>query len=48
MATAIERVLTSSSERERQIEYGYDRVQDFNFKSLAGQLANLYRTLLNG
>jgi glycosyltransferase involved in cell wall biosynthesis len=48
MATAIERVLASSSERERQIKYGYDRVKDFNFKSLAGQLANLYRTLLNG
>ena len=47
MATAIESVLASTSERERQVKYGYDRVQDFNFKSLAGQLAKLYRTLLD-
>lgn len=47
MATAIEKVLTSSSERDRQIQYGYERVKAFNFKSLAGQLASLYRCLSN-
>jgi glycosyltransferase involved in cell wall biosynthesis len=45
IALAIDKVLTSTSERERQIKYGYERVQEFNFKSLAGQLANLYKTL---
>lgn len=48
MASAIEKVLSSSSERERQIQYGYERVQAFNFKSLAGQLESLYRAMLNG
>jgi hypothetical protein len=48
MAAAIEKVLTSRSERERQIKLGYERVQAFSFKSLAGQLAGLHRALLNG
>lgn len=48
MASVIEKVLTSSSERERQVTYGYKRVKDFNFKNLAGQMAGLYKTLLNG
>lgn len=45
MSVAIEKVLTSSSECERQIKYGLERVQKFSFKNLAGQLANLYKTL---
>ena len=45
MALAIDKVLASSSERERQIKYGFERVQEFNFKSLAGQLADVYKTL---
>lgn len=46
MAFAIEKVLSSSSERERQIQYGYERVQAFGFKSLAGQLESRYRAFL--
>ena len=45
MALAIDKVLASNSERERQLKHGYERVQEFNFKNLAGQLANLYTTL---
>ena len=48
MASAIEEVLTSSRERKRQIQYGYERVQDFNFKNLAGQMASLYKKVING
>ena len=45
IANAIESVIDSISEQERQIKYGLQRVQDFNFKSLAKQLAELYRTI---
>jgi glycosyltransferase involved in cell wall biosynthesis len=45
MAVAIEKVLASSSECERQNKYGLERVQKFSFKNLAGQLAYLYKTL---
>ena len=47
MAIAIEKVLTSSCERERQIKYGQERVQAFNFKNLVNQVAGLYRTVLH-
>ena len=43
IADAIEMVLSSSSERERQINYGKLRVKDFSFNNLADQLAGLYR-----
>lgn len=46
MAFAIEKVLSSSSERERLIEYGNARVQAFNFSSLAAQVEGLYRSIL--
>lgn len=46
MAAAIEKVLSSGSERTRLIEYGKERVQDFDFYSLAGQLECLYKALL--
>lgn len=45
MASAIDKVLASSSERKLHIKYGYERVQEFNFKNLAGQLADLYKGL---
>ena len=45
IALAIEKVLASSSESKRQIKFGYERVKQFNFTSLAEQLANLYKTL---
>jgi glycosyltransferase involved in cell wall biosynthesis len=48
IASAMEKVLTSNNERERQIRYGYERVEAFNFKSLAEQLVSLYKILLNG
>ena len=43
MAVAIDKVVTSSTERARQIIYGYERVKEFNFNNLAIQLANLYK-----
>jgi glycosyltransferase involved in cell wall biosynthesis len=46
MAFAIEKVLSSSTERTRQIEYGNERVRAFSFQSLAGQLEGLYRALI--
>jgi glycosyltransferase involved in cell wall biosynthesis len=45
MAKAIETVLTSSAERERQVEYGCIRVRNFSFSSLAAQIEHLYKTL---
>lgn len=42
---AIEKVLTSKTERNRQIKYGFERVQAFSFKNLGFQLANLYKKL---
>lgn len=44
MAAAIEKVLSSSAERARLVEYGNARVRDFSFQSLAAQLASLYRS----
>ena len=48
MASAIEMVLFSSSEREAQILFGNERVKAFNFKALARQYTDLYRTILTG
>lgn len=45
MASAIEAVLCSASERERLMAYGKKRVQAFSFKGLAEQMTNLYRSL---
>jgi len=45
MATAIEMVLTSNSERARLIEYGTSRVKAFSFEVLATQIKHLYRSL---
>lgn len=45
MAAAIERVLSSGSERARLIDYGKERVEAFSFQSLSGQLESLYRSL---
>lgn len=45
MAHAMERVLSSSSEQARLIEYGTERVKAFSFPTLAGQLARLYGEL---
>ena len=46
MAAAIETVLSSSSQRASLISYGEERVRAFSFKSLAGQLESVYRTLV--
>lgn len=46
MAAAIDAVLSSSSQRTSLINYGKERVQAFSFKSLAGQLESVYRTLV--
>jgi len=48
MAFTIEKVLTTRSLRERQIQYGYERVKAFNFRSLASQMVSLYKTILAG
>ena len=45
MANAIERGLSSSSDRTQLVEYGNERVKDFSFQSLAAQIRHLYRTL---
>ena len=45
MAFAIEKVLFSSSEAARLVEYGKKRVEAFSFKSLAAQLESLYTSL---
>ena len=44
LANSIERVLTSTSECERQVTYGFGRLKDFSFRSIASQLALLYGT----
>ncbi|MDO9010559.1 MAG: glycosyltransferase family 1 protein [Gallionella sp.] len=46
MALAIEKILTSSSERARLVEYGNNRIQSFSYQSLAAQVENLYRAVL--
>jgi glycosyltransferase involved in cell wall biosynthesis len=44
MAMAIDKVLSSNGERARLVEYGNERVRDFSFQSLAGQVEHLYRS----
>jgi glycosyltransferase involved in cell wall biosynthesis len=46
MASAMEKVLSSSSDRARLIEYGNERVLAFSFNSLAAQLEGIYRSLM--
>ena len=46
MASAIEEGLSSSSERDRLVSYGNERVKAFSFQALAGQLEHLYRALM--
>ena len=46
MASAMEKVLLSSGDRVRLIEYGNRRVHAFSFSSLAAQLEGIYRSLM--
>ena len=46
MAAAIEKVLSSSSERARLVEYGNGRVQVLSFDNLAVQVEGLYNSLM--
>jgi len=46
MASAIEKALTSTSERARLVSYGKERVQAFSFQRLSGQFNNLYNSLV--
>ncbi len=46
IAEAIDLALTAKSESELQVHFGYKRIQAFNFKALASQLAELYKTML--
>lgn len=46
LASAISHALGSSSDRQRLVDYGLRRIQDFRFENLAGQLAELYRALV--
>ena len=46
MARAIDKVLSSDSEKDRLIQYGNKRVQDFSFKKISMDLVNVYKTLL--
>lgn len=45
MAFAIEKVLSSSSERTRLVEYGNERIKAFSFQRQAEQMECLYREL---
>ncbi|MDP9412582.1 MAG: glycosyltransferase family 4 protein [Pseudomonadota bacterium] len=45
LAATIERVLSSRAEQQRLISYGDARVGDFNFSTLAAQVAQLYERL---
>jgi glycosyltransferase involved in cell wall biosynthesis len=47
IAFAIEKVLSSSTDRARLIEYGSERVQAFSFQNLARQMEDLYRSLIS-
>lgn len=47
IASAIEKVRSSITERARLIEYGSERVQAFSFQTLAGQMESLYRSLMS-
>lgn len=46
MANAMEKVLSSSRDCARLIEYGNARVHAFSFNSLAAQLEGIYRSLM--
>lgn len=45
MANAIEVGLLSEDERSSQIEFGKERIKNFTFPNLAGQLESLYREI---
>lgn len=45
IATVIDEVLASDSERSRLIQYGRERVQDFSFRKVSMDLEGVYRTL---
>jgi glycosyltransferase involved in cell wall biosynthesis len=45
MAYAIEKVLSSSIERKRLVEYGDERIKAFSFQNLAADVERLYRSL---
>lgn len=46
IASVMEKVLSSSADRKRLIEYGNRRVHAFSFSSLAKQLEGIYRSLI--
>lgn len=46
MAAAIEMMLTSSTERERLIDYGDERIKSFSYRGLAAQVESVYSALL--
>lgn len=43
---AIEKVWNDPAERQRQLRFGAERLRDFTFDHLAGQVAALYQTLV--
>ncbi|MDX2477666.1 MAG: glycosyltransferase family 1 protein [Gammaproteobacteria bacterium] len=45
IASAVEKVLLSTEERNRLIQYGDTRVQDFSFKKIALNLSRVYQSL---
>ena len=46
IASTIDEVLTSTSESDRLIQYGIERVQDFSFRKISMDLERLYKSLL--
>lgn len=45
IASTIEKVLLSAEDRDRLVQYGDRRVQDFSFRNIALDLAQVYRSL---
>jgi len=46
LAESIGRILSSSSQREKSVGYGKERVEAFTFKTLAEQMESVYRKLI--
>jgi glycosyltransferase involved in cell wall biosynthesis len=45
IATAIDEVLTATTEQSRLVEYGSDRVLDFGFERISKSLEQIYGSL---
>lgn len=46
MATAMQAVLCSNAEQQRLVDYGQKRIEAFNYEILAGQVKQLYESMM--